>query len=98
MKSTTTSVNISMPSQLKRIMQKRMAEEGFENASEYVRQLIRADAGVGSSPPTIRTKADLERALLEGLQSGPAVPVTPKLWDDLRKRVANRSRSRRKSA
>lgn len=104
MKSTTTSVNISMPARLKKVMQKRMAEGGFENASEYVRHLIREDSAAPALP-TIRTREDLEREIRKGERSGKAVVVNDAFWARIRKNVqkrverahAERTRARRAS-
>jgi antitoxin ParD1/3/4 len=97
MKSTTTSVNVSMPAKLKKVMQKRMAAGGFENASEYLRHLIRMDA----LPRVPDTHEELEAELLAGLNSGPGIEVNEKFWQDLKKHSLQdngRSRSKRKSA
>lgn len=97
MKSTTTSVNISMPASLKKAMHKRMAAAGFENASEYVRHLIREDTGEPSAP-TVRSLAELKRELIRGLRSGPAVEFTPKMLDAIRRKIATPQSARKKSA
>jgi antitoxin ParD1/3/4 len=39
----TTTLNISLPAALKEHVQKRVAEGGFSNASDFVRALIRLD-------------------------------------------------------
>lgn len=62
--STTTTVNISMPTKIRDAMRDRMAEGGFENASEYVRHLIREDWKKAA-------QRKLEQELLEGEASGP---------------------------
>lgn len=41
-------------------------------------------------------KAELERLLLEGVNSGPAIEATPRFWADLRARL-HREASARKS-
>ncbi len=64
---TTTNVNISMPTKIRDAMRDRMAAGGFENASEYVRYLIREDYKRAA-------QAKLELALIEGEASGPGEP------------------------
>jgi len=56
-------LHIDLPEPMKRFVQKRATEGGYESASEYVRDLIRAD----------QRRQDQERVgalLLEGLDSG----------------------------
>ena len=65
--STTTTVNISMPTKVRDAMRDRMAEGGYENASEYVRHLIREDWKKAA-------QAKLEQELLAGEASGPGEP------------------------
>lgn len=51
-----------------------------------------------SEPPnTIRDAAHLEQLLLEGLNSGPAEPMTDAEWEDMRREVHARA-ARRKGA
>jgi antitoxin ParD1/3/4 len=66
--STTTTINISMPEKFRDAMKKRMAESGFENASEYVRYLIREDHKRAA-------EERLDALLLEGEQSGDPIRV-----------------------
>jgi hypothetical protein len=35
-------------------------------------------------------RAELERLILEGVDSGPGIKVTPKFWDDLRSQLRQR--------
>jgi len=51
---------------------------------------------IPAPPNTIRDKAHLEELLLEGLNSGPATPLTPSDWDDMRRQI--RERLTKKSA
>lgn len=66
---TTTSLNISLPEALKEFVHERVAEKTYSNPSDYVRALIREDQ-------KRRAEEKLEQLLLEGLESGPAQPVT----------------------
>ena len=49
---------------------------GYGSASEYIRELVRKDQKE-------RGKARLESLLLEGLDSGEAIPITPEFWQGL---------------
>ena len=88
---TTTSMNISLPQSLKDFVMERVAEKVYSNPSDYVRALIREDR-------KRRAEERLEQLLLEGLQSGPATPVTRETWEEIRREVrehiAERQRQR----
>ena len=66
------SINISLPKSLKEFVDAQIAAGHYGNASEYVRELIRADE---------KRKAEerLETLLLEGLQSA-ETELTPADW------------------
>jgi antitoxin ParD1/3/4 len=58
------------------------AEEGeFDNASDYVRSLIRTDVRQ-------REEEKLERMLLEGVRSGRGIEVGSKEWKEFRKKLS----------
>ena len=59
----TTTMNISLPDTMKTFIDERLGGEGYGTASEYVRELIRADQKA-------REEQKLEKLLLERLQSG----------------------------
>ena len=59
----TTTMNISLPDSLRAFIDERLTGEGYGTASEYVRELIRADQKQ-------REEQKLEKLLLERLQSG----------------------------
>ena len=56
-----TTMNISVPDEMKAFVEAQMTQEGYASASEYLRALIR-DA------QKRRAKQELEAKLLEGLQ------------------------------
>ncbi|MBI4605370.1 MAG: type II toxin-antitoxin system ParD family antitoxin [Planctomycetes bacterium] len=88
-------MNISVPERMRKWVQKQIAGGGYSSASEYLRELIRADQSQRLSGP-------IEAKLLEGLDSGPATPMTKKDWDklksDLKRRHARRRRAGRPRA
>ena len=65
MSSATTTMNISLPRELKEFARQRAAEQAYSNPSDYVRALIRADR-------QRRDEERLEALLLDGLASGSA--------------------------
>lgn len=75
-----TTLNVSLPTPLKRYVEKQTAEGGYSTASEYVRELIRGDRDR-------RAREQLEAKLLEGIASGPAKQVKRADWDQLRREL-----------
>ncbi len=59
----TTTMNISLPDTLKAFIEERLIGDGYGTASEYVRELIRADQRQ-------REEQKLEKLLLDRLQKG----------------------------
>ena len=72
-----TTMNISVPDEMKAFVEAEMAQEGYASASEYLRALIR-DA------QKRRARQELEAKLLEGLQ-GPSVQMTRDDWDSIQR-------------
>jgi antitoxin ParD1/3/4 len=70
-----TSMNVSLPDDMKAFVEEQIAREGFASASEYFSKLVR-DA------QRRRAKQSLEAKLAEGLL-GPAQPMTSKDWQAL---------------
>ena len=63
-------MNISLPDTLRGFVENRVAEGDFGTVSEYIRELVRADQ-------KRRAQERLEELLVEGLESGAPVLVTP---------------------
>lgn len=82
------SMNISLPDPLKQFVDGQIAQGRYSSASEYVRELIRADE---------KRKAEelLEAKLLEGL-SGPESELTSADWSDIRKEALAKLEARKK--
>jgi antitoxin ParD1/3/4 len=81
-----TTLNVSLPEAMKEFVEEQAAKGGYETASEYVRALIR-EAQIRAA------KADLDAKLLEGLESGPATPMSKADWDELKRRVWEREQN-----
>lgn len=81
------SMNISLPDPLKRFVDGQIATGRYGTASEYVRELIRADE-------KRKAEAELEARLLEGL-NGTEVELTAAEWGDIRKEVLARVAARK---
>ena len=70
------SMNISLPEPLKQFVDGQIAQGRYSSASEFVRELIRADE-------QRKVQAQLEAKLLEGLQ-GPEADVSAAEWRAIR--------------
>lgn len=80
-----TTMNISVPEEMKAFVEAQMAQEGFASASEYLRALIR-DA------QKRQARRELEARFREALESGPATPMTHEDWEQLERNVWERER------
>ncbi len=85
-----TTMNISLPDEMKAFVEEQVQQGGYSTASEYLRELIR-DAQKQAA------RERLEKLLLEGLDSGSATPMTKKDWEYIRSEVRRRSEERRSS-
>jgi antitoxin ParD1/3/4 len=76
-------MNIALPETMKRFVQERVNEGGYSSVSEYIRELIRGDQ---------RRKAEerIDVLLLEGLDSGQPIPVTPEYWEEKKRKLTDR--------
>jgi antitoxin ParD1/3/4 len=72
-----TTMNISLPDEMKAFVETEMTQEGYASASEYLRALIR-DA------QKRKAKQALEAKFREAMESGPATPMTHDDWVALR--------------
>ena len=81
------SMNISLPDPLKQFVDGQLSSGRYSSASEYVRELIRADE---------KRKAEdlLEAKLLEGLSSAES-ELTPADWSSIRKEALARVEARK---
>jgi len=86
----TATINISLPETMKSDIEKIIASEGYGNTSEFFRDLVRGYINRNR-------QQRLEALILEGLNSGPATPLTKKDFDDIRKVVMERHEARQKA-
>jgi antitoxin ParD1/3/4 len=78
-----TSLNISLPVSLKEFVETQVQEYGFSTPSEYIRNLVRDDQ-------KRRAEEKLETLLLEGLNSGQPIEITPEYWEKKRTQLVDR--------
>jgi antitoxin ParD1/3/4 len=77
------SLNISLPQSLKDYVEDQVKASGYSTPSEFVRELLRQDQ-------KRRTEQKLEELLLEGLNSGNPIEITPEYWENKRRQVVER--------
>ena len=73
-----TTMNVSLPDELKVFVDERVVHDGYGSTSEYVRDLIRRD----------RDRGRLRDLVLEGANSGPGVVADAAFFDAVRQRVS----------
>ena len=81
--SSMTSLNISLPQSMKDFVEVQVDACGFSTPSEYIRSLIREDQ-------KRRDEEKLEALLLEGLNSGEPIEITPEYWEQKRMQLMKR--------
>ena len=80
---TTTELTISLPESMKEFIEREVAEGHYSTPSEYVRDLV-------EEALDRKNEERLEKLLLEGLDSGPATPMTREDWDEIKQRGLER--------
>jgi antitoxin ParD1/3/4 len=72
-----TTINISLPEQMRLFVEEQVTAGGYSTTSEYIRSLIRQDN-------ERKNKEHLDNLLLQGLASGESSEVTEQWWDEKR--------------
>lgn len=80
-----TTMNISLPDELKQFVDGRIQAEGYGSSSEYMRELIRRD----------RDRVQFRQYLLDGIVSKPAGRMDASYFDALRKKLKGSARKSR---
>ena len=78
------SVHFSLPAPMRRWVEAQIEAGRYGNLSEYIRELIRRDQDRAA-------QERLERLLLEGLESGNPIDVTPEFWERKKQELIRRS-------
>jgi antitoxin ParD1/3/4 len=84
------SVSISLPDSLRAFVERRTEEQGYGTVSDYFRDLILKDQ-------RRQGEARLEKLLLEGLNSGEPIEVTPEYVGAKLQRLVERHANQGKS-
>lgn len=77
------SLTISLPQSLKEYVETQVSACGYSTPSEYLRELLRQDQKQ-------RAQEKLEALLLEGLNSGAPIDITPEHWERKRAQFIER--------
>ena len=80
-------MNVSLPDQLKAIVEERVASGEYASASDYVRDLVRKDADAQ------RKWAELERMIDEARKSGISPKSMDQVFDDAHDEAVRRGAS-----
>ena len=78
-----TTLNISLPESMREFIDRQIDSGGYSTASEYIRHLIRQDQEKAE-------KKQIEKLLLEGLNSGEPVEITDEWWSQKRTELMER--------
>jgi antitoxin ParD1/3/4 len=73
-------VTISLPDSLRKFVETQVETRGYGNVSEYFRGLLR-------EARERESEKRLERLLLEGLDSGEDIELTPRYWSKKREAI-----------
>lgn len=79
----TPTLEITLPEPLRAFVDEQVAAGNYTNPSNYLEELVREDQ-------KRRAQDRLEALLLEGLDSGPPIKVTPEYWEHKRARLLAR--------
>ena len=79
-------MNISLPESMRRFVEDQISTQGYSSASEYFRELVRADK-------KRQAKEALEATLLQAMQE-PGEIMSQRSWQKLRKEAEADSRRR----
>jgi len=82
-----TSLNISLPRTMKDYIENQVQAGSFSTPSEYMRALVREDQ-------KRQQQQKLETMLLESLESGEPVDITPEFWEQRRQALMTRMKER----
>jgi len=78
-------MNISLPDPMKQYVEEQVTVGDYSSASEYMRELVRADQKRNA-------RERLEQTLLESLLEGEPQEATPEFWATLRSELGKRTR------
>lgn len=78
-----TTLNISLPESLREFVDAQVAEGGYDSSSAFIEALIR-------EAQKRQARERIDALLLEGLNSGEPIVVTPEYWEKKRRALEAR--------
>ncbi len=81
--------NISIPSPLKKWVDRQAADKGYPSADDFVLEVLRREQA-------LEQREKIDAKLTAAINSGPSAPMTSKDWDHIRLVGRRRARERRK--
>jgi antitoxin ParD1/3/4 len=83
-----TTMNVSMPKEMREFVRTRMKEGGFANTSEYMRHLIRMDEN--------QLDEETLRVLIKrSLEGGPSITMDRERWRQFSDQLAHKHRGKK---
>jgi len=79
-------INIRLPESLKSWVEEQATLEGYSTPAEYVQQVLRKEHEAQAR----KLRQEIEKRLLEALDSGDPVEATPEFWEARRQELKNR--------
>ena len=76
------SISVELPDHLLDFVEQKARSGGFANAGDYIAALVEAAREQGAA---------IESALIEGLSSGPSDAWSDEEWQEIRRRVTDRT-------
>lgn len=80
-------MNISLPEKMRAWIEEQVAEGRYATPSEYIRELLREEQ-------KRKLRDEIDRKLLDALESGPARDLSEADWQRIRRRVITDKKTR----
>jgi antitoxin ParD1/3/4 len=81
-------IQISLPDELMDFIEEEVKLGAYSDADEYLEDLV-------AFAKEDKARSSLEALLIEGLESGPAEPMTDQDWESMRARIRERGQARK---
>ena len=82
-------MNVSLPESLTEYVQQQVVRLGYDNAGDYIRELVQADQ-------LRKEKLALEAEVLRGLECKETVPFNEQTWNEMRVELQRRLEQKRR--
>ena len=82
-------LEVALPKELRAFVDAQAAHEGFASGAEYVQELVRRAQAEAEGHDE-----ELEKLLLEGLNSGPGIVATPEYWARMERELTEKHRGK----